>query len=55
MNGINGTEDTTGALGATGGLTAGNLAWLLFAQTGMPGLYMLYSDLERGEERSIFD
>ena len=44
-----------GGMGTSDGMPAANLAWLLFAQTGMPGLYMLYSDLERGEERGIFD
>lgn len=38
-----------------GSVPAAELAWLMFTQTGMPGLYMLYSDLERGHERSIFD
>lgn len=35
-----------------------NLTWLMFTQTGNPGLYMLYSDLmdEDGRrERSILD
>ncbi len=34
---------------------AAQLAWLMFAETGMPGLYMLYSDLKPEHERSIFD
>ncbi len=32
-----------------------NLAWQMFTQTGAPGLYMLYRDLRRGEDRSILD
>ena len=31
------------------------LAWQMFEQTGMPGFYLLYSDIERGEERSPLD
>lgn len=56
MNGINGIDGIgMGGMGTSDGMPAANLAWLMFAQTGMPGLYMLYSDLERGEERGIFD
>ena len=56
MNGINGIDGIgMGGMGTSDGMPAANLAWLLFAQTGMPGLYMLYSDLARGEERGIFD
>ncbi len=31
------------------------VAWQMFAQTGMPGYYMLYSDLTRGEVRDPLD
>ncbi len=55
INGI--YEDGMGnTFGAGGTLPAAELAWLMFAQTGMPGLYMLYSDLNNGErERTILD
>ena len=52
MNGLGGMD---GGNDMPGGLPASDLAWLMFTQTGMPGLYMLYSDLEHGKERSIFD
>ncbi|MDE6398135.1 MAG: hypothetical protein K2L51_02330 [Clostridiales bacterium] len=54
MNG-NGIGDGSMDPLGTAGLPASELAWLMFAQTGMPGWYMLYSDLEYGKERSIFD
>lgn len=41
--------------GFNGSADPAQLAWLMFMQTGMPGLYMLYSNLEHGEERGIFD
>jgi|InofroStandDraft_1065614.scaffolds.fasta_scaffold100789_2 hypothetical protein len=56
INGI--YDDGMGnALGTGASLPAAELVWLMFAQTGMPGLYMLYSDLNNnGErERSILD
>ena len=38
-------------------LQAANVAWMMFQQTGMPGMYMLYADLvERPHnERNILD
>ena len=42
--------------GYNGSLTPADLAWLLFAQTGELGMYMLYNDLSFVEnERNIFD
>lgn len=56
MNGMNGLGGWSDGLsdGMGGGLSA-ELAWLLFAESGNPGLYMLYSDLRKGEDRGIFD
>lgn len=34
---------------------ASGLAWQMFAQTGMPGFYLLYRDIEHGNERSPLD
>ena len=31
------------------------LAWQMFTQTGMPGYYLLYTNLEHGEEHDILD
>lgn len=44
-------------LNNTVGLQAANVAWLMFQQTGMPGMYMLYTDLlePQHRERSILD
>lgn len=51
---MNGMGD--GAFYGAGGMPASALAWMLFAQTGYPGMYMLYSNLTHGErERSILD
>lgn len=56
MIGMGGVEDGIDSTASgLGGVPASELAWLLFTQTGMPGLFMLYSDLEHGKERSIFD
>lgn len=43
--------------GLNGSLPAAELAWLLFAGSGEPGMYMLYSELraDREEEHKIFD
>lgn len=40
--------DMVGDLGTH--IDAQDVAWLLFAQTGLPGMYMLYSDLRYGED-----
>ncbi|MDE7394952.1 MAG: hypothetical protein K2M95_02380 [Clostridiales bacterium] len=41
--------------GFNGSLTPADIAWLLFSETGEPGMYMLYSELRKDKERSIFD
>ena len=52
MDGINGFEEY-------GAVPAVDLAWMMFASSGMPCYYMLYTDLlyEKGvnKERSILD
>ena len=55
MTGFDGSELGNGVGNNYCGVPAAGLAWLMFTQTGMPGLYMLYSDLERGEIRTPFD
>lgn len=55
MTGFDGLDGGFTGMPGDMGVPAAELAWLMFTQTGMPGLYMLYSDLNRGEERSIFD
>ena len=42
--------------GFNGSLTPADLSWLLFAQTGELGMYMLFNELRIDDrERSIFD
>lgn len=41
--------------GFNGTLSASELAWLIFAETGELGMYMLYNELRNDKERSIFD
>ena len=31
------------------------IAWQMFTQTGMPGFYLLYRDIERGDKRTPLD
>ncbi len=40
-----------------GTLPAVDLAWMLFANSGEPGMYLLYRELrgDRDQERTIFD
>lgn len=42
--------------GMYGGLPVASLAWLLFVESGNPGMYRLYKDLtDTQEERTPFD
>lgn len=54
MDGIDEEEvNLTAAFGVVP--PASGLAWQMFTQTGLPGFYLLYRDIERGNERSPLD